>query len=128
MSRRLPPLNALRAFEAAARHLSFLKAGEELHVTPGAISQQVKALEDWLAVPLFRRQPRGVLLTDAGQTYWPALRDLFDRLEAATQRILRDEATHLLTVSTLPSFAARWLIPRLGALHRALPHIEVRVV
>jgi LysR family glycine cleavage system transcriptional activator len=128
MSRRLPPLNALRAFEAAARHLSFLKAGEELHVTPGAISQQVKALEEWLAVPLFRRQPRGVLLTDAGQTYWPVLRDLFDRLEAATQRILRDEATHLLTVSTLPSFAARWLIPRLGALHRALPHLEVRVV
>src|SRR3546814_18249433 len=78
MRRRLPPLNAVRAFEAAARHLSFNKAADELSVTPAAISQQVRALEEWLGVRLFWRQPRGVLLTDAGQLYWPALRDMFE--------------------------------------------------
>ena len=81
MSRRLPPLNALRAFEAAARHLSFLKAAEELHVTAGAVSQQIKTLEDHLSLKLFRRQARGVLLTDAGQLYGKRIGELLDQIE-----------------------------------------------
>jgi LysR family glycine cleavage system transcriptional activator len=128
MSRRLPPLNAVRAFEAAARHLSFIKAAEELHVTPGAVSQHVKALEDWLGCILFRRLPRGVLLTDAGQSYWPELRDILDRLESVSQRIRTFDDGRELSVSTLPSFAARWLIPRLGSFRERCPGIEVRVV
>ena len=81
---RLPPLNALRAFEAAARHLSFLKAAEELHVTPGAVSQQVKSLEEQLGLALFRRLPRGVLLTDAGQLYGKRLGQIFEEIRRAT--------------------------------------------
>src|SRR5215467_15059877 len=87
MSRRLPPLNALRAFEAAARHLSVSRAAAELHVTPAAISHQVKALEEWLGVPLFRRLNRQILLTDAGQTCFKGLRDGFDRLAATIEKV-----------------------------------------
>ncbi len=86
MARSLPPLNALRAFEAAARHLSLTRAAAELHVTPAAISHQVKALEIWLGVPLFRRLNRAILLTDAGQSCLKGLRDGFDRLAAMLQR------------------------------------------
>jgi LysR family transcriptional regulator, glycine cleavage system transcriptional activator len=125
---RLPPLNALRAFEAAARHLSFLKAAEELHVTPGAVSQQVKALEEQLGVALFRRLPRGVLLTDAGQLYGKRLGDIFEQMHRATAEIRRDREPSGLTVSTMLSFAARWLIPRLGAFNLAHPDITVRVL
>ena len=89
MSRRLPPLNALRAFEAAARHLSFLKAAEELHVTAGAISQQIKTLEDHLSLKLFRRQARGVLLTDAGQLYGKRIGELLDQIAVATRDLGR---------------------------------------
>jgi LysR family glycine cleavage system transcriptional activator len=127
MARRLPPLNALRAFEAAARHLSFLKAAEELHVTPGAVSQQIKALEDLLGVTLFRRLPRGVLLSDAGQRYGKRLGELLDGVEAATAALKRDSASAVLTVSTTTSLAARWLIPRLGSFSAAHPGIVVRV-
>lgn len=126
-SRRLPPLNALRAFEAAARHLSFDKAARELHVTPGAISQQIKSLEDWLGVALFRRLPRGVLLNDAGQVYWPELRDAFDLMARATERLGTHDLGNVLTVSTMPSFAARWLIPRLGRLSERHAALQVRV-
>jgi len=128
MVRKLPPLNALRAFEAAARHLSFLKASEELHVTPGAISQQVRALEEQLGVTLFRRMTRGVLLTDAGQRYGKRIGELLDGLVAATVDLQRDDAAGALTVSTMPSFAARWLIPRLGAFRIAHPSIALRVL
>ncbi|GGF16618.1 LysR family transcriptional regulator [Aliidongia dinghuensis] len=128
MPRRLPPLNALRAFEAAARHLSFLKAAEELHVTPGAISQQVKALEDHLAIKLFRRQPRGVLLTDAGQRYGKRMGELLDQIAAATSDLTRQSDGSVLTVTTMPSFAARWLIPRLGAFGRLHPEIAIRTL
>src|SRR5688572_26029299 len=115
--RRLPPLNAVRAFEAAARHLSFQRAGEELSVTSGAIAQHVKALEAWLGLLLFRRLPaKGVLLTDAGQRYAVSARVLLDGFADATGRLMREEKEdHALTVSTVPSFTARWLIPRLGA-------------
>src|SRR5262249_42046850 len=128
MARRLPPLNALRAFEAAARHLSFLKAANELHVTPGAVSQQVKGLEVQLGIKLFRRLTRGVLLTDAGQLYAKRLGELFDGIDAATRDLRRGEASPVLTVSAIPSFAARWLIPRLGTFNAAHPEITLRVI
>jgi len=128
MSRRLPPLNALRAFEAAARNLSFLKAAEELHVTAGAISQQIKTLEDHLSLRLFRRQARGVLLTDAGQRYGKRIGELLDQIAAATRDLGRQTGGSVLTVTTMPSFAARWLIPRLGAFGRLHPEIAVRTL
>jgi LysR family glycine cleavage system transcriptional activator len=128
MARRLPPLNALRAFEAAARNLSFLKAGEELAVTPGAISQQVRGLEQQIGVPLFRRLARGVLLTDAGQLYARQIGQLFDGIAAATEEARRDSGATSLRVVTGTSFAARWLIPRLGTFRSANPTITLRVV
>lgn len=128
MSRRLPPLNAVRAFEAAARHLSFNKAAAELHVTAAAVSQQVRGLEEWLGVVLFRRLPRGVRLTDAGQGYWRRVSAVLDELADATRLVRREDGSAALTVSTMPSFAARWLIPRLGRFSARHPGIDVRVV
>ncbi len=125
MARRLPPLNAMRAFEAAARHLSFTKAAGELHVTPAAVSHQVKALEEWLGLPLFRRRNREVVLTEAGQTYYPGLRDGFDRLAGATERVTARDETGELRVSASPSFAAKWLVPRLYRLRARHPEIDV---
>jgi LysR family glycine cleavage system transcriptional activator len=127
MSRRLPPLNAMRAFEAAARHLSFTKAAEELNVTQAAISHQVKALEEWLGVPLFRRLNRALLLTDAGQNYGPPLGQSFDLLADATDRIRDDDNRGTLTVTTLPSIASKWLVPRLGRFRQAYPDIDLRI-
>jgi LysR family transcriptional regulator, glycine cleavage system transcriptional activator len=127
MSRRLPPLNALRAFEAAARHLSVSKAAGELHVTPAAISHQVKALEAWLGVPLFRRLNRQVLLTDGGQICLAGLRDGFDRLAATVEKVRGRAGEAPLTVSAAPSFAGKWLLPRLERFRRAHPDIEVRI-
>ena len=127
MPSRLPPRASLRAFEAASRHLSFAKAADDLLVTPGAISQQVKQLEDWLGVPLFRRLPKGVLLTDAGQLYGSELREVFARLAAASERVRRHAGSPILTASMSPSFAARWLIPRLGEFRARHPDIDVRV-
>ena len=125
MTRRLPPLNALRAFEAAARHLSFTRAAGELHVTPAAVSHQVKALEEWLGLPLFRRRHREVVLTEAGQNYFPGVRDGVDRLAGATERVTADDETGELRVSASPSFAAKWLVPRLYRLRAAYPEIDV---
>lgn len=127
MSSRLPPLASLRAFEAAARHLSFAKAAEELLVTPGAVSQQVKQLEDWFGVALFRRLPKGVLLTDAGQLYGSELREVFARLGVASERVRRHAASPILTVSMVPSLATRWLIPRLGGFRDRHPDIDLRI-
>ncbi|MFQ5785877.1 MAG: transcriptional regulator GcvA [Alphaproteobacteria bacterium] len=127
MTRRLPPLNALRAFEAAARHLSFTRAAQELNVTQAAISHQVKALEDRLGVLLFRRINRALLLTDAGQAYLPPVRDAFDRLAEATARLHAQDSRGALTVSVLPSIATKWLVPRLGRFREAQPDIDVRI-
>lgn len=113
MARRLPPLNALRAFEAAARNLSISRAAAELNVTPAAVSHQVKALEAELGVPLFRRKGRDVLLTEAGQSLLPGLRDGFDQLRGAVDKVLQREESGELRVSVMPSFAGKWLIPRL---------------
>ncbi len=126
--RRLPPLTSLRAFEAAARHLNFEKAGDELAVTASAVGQQVKALEAWLGQPLFRRLPsKGVALTTTGERYAASLSGILDRLNEATARALRPEASRTLTVSTIASFAANWLIPRLGRLRERHPDLDVRV-
>ena len=126
--RRLPPLNALRAFEAAARHLNFEKAGDEIAVTASAVGQQVKSLEAWLGRPLFLRQPsRGVVLTPLGEHYAASLSDILDRLDDATAQALRSDRSNVITVSSMPSFAAGWLIPRLGSLKAQHPDLEVRV-
>jgi LysR family glycine cleavage system transcriptional activator len=127
MARRLPPLNALRAFEAAARHLSFTRAAEELHVTQAAISHQVKALEEHLGRKLFRRLNRALLLTDDGQAYLPSVSRAFTLLNDATSDLLTKQAPGPLTVSALPSFAARWLVPRLGRFRHIRPDIDLRI-
>ena len=125
--RRLPPLNALRAFESAARHLSFTKAAEELHVTPGAISHQIRALEDRIGQPLFQRLTRALLLTEAGQRALPLLRDGFDSLADAVEVMSADRASGILTVSASPSFAALWLVPRLDRFAARHPDIDIRI-
>jgi len=123
----LPPLNALRAFEAAGRHLSFRKAAEELNVTPAAISHQVKALEAFCGAPLFRRLTRALLLTDTGQVALPLLAEGFDRLAEAAAGMQSQEDGPLLTVSVTPSFAAKWLVPRLDRFRAAYPDFDIRV-
>jgi LysR family glycine cleavage system transcriptional activator len=127
MRRRLPPLNALRAFEAAARHSSFALAAEELGVTAAAVSQQVKALEAQLQVALFRRQPRGLALTNAGRAYLPGLTDGLDRLASATSHLQEGQASGTITLTMLASFAAGWLVPRLGRFRAQYPGIDLRI-
>lgn len=122
---RLPPLTALRAFESAARHLSFRRAAEELFVTPGAISQQIRLLEDHLGVQVFRRVGRQVLLTDSGQAALPLLREGFERLAEASRLLRQPGRKGRVAVAIAPSFAAKWLVPRLESFHRARPEIEV---
>ncbi len=128
MNRSLPPLNALRAFEAAARHLSFTRAAEELNVTQAAISHQVKGLEDRLGVALFRRFNRALMLTDEGQRLLPAVRDGFDQIAAAVRAVKDQGPARALTVSVLPSFAAKWLVPRIGRFQERNPDIDLRVL
>ena len=127
MSRRLPPLRALRAFEAAARHLSFTRAGRELAVTQAAISHQIRALEAELGVRLFRRRPRALDLTEAGAAYLPEVRAAFDRLAEATERLRARGASGVLSISVSPSFASVWLVPRLGRFRERHPEIDVRL-
>jgi LysR family glycine cleavage system transcriptional activator len=128
MSRRLPSLNALRAFEAAARHLSFSRAAAELRVTQGAVSRQVKALETDLGVPLFKRLVRALELTEHGRDLLPTMRDVFDRVEQAATRLRSRRASRVLTANVLPTFAMRWLIPRLPHFATLHPDIEVHMV
>ncbi len=127
MARQLPPLNGLRAFEAAARHLSFTIAAEELFVTQAAISHQVKGLEDALGVPLFRRINRGLLLSEAGQTLFPAVRDGLDTMASAVRQLGDNNRQGALTVSTLDSIASAWLVPRLGNFRERHPDLDVRL-
>jgi LysR family glycine cleavage system transcriptional activator len=116
MLRRLPPLNALKAFEAAARHESFTRAAEELCVTQGAVSHQVKALELELGVKLFNRERQRLIITEAGREYLTVMRDAFDRIAVGTERLLQRQSSGVLTISTSPDFAAKWLVNRLGRL------------
>lgn len=127
MPRRLPPLSALRVFEAAGRHLSFTKAAEELSVTQAAVSHQIKSLEEWLGVPLFRRMNRALQLTEVGQAYLPCVTMSLDGLSEATERLFRQDAGGALTVSTMPSWAAKWLVMRLGRFQDRHPDIDVRL-
>jgi len=123
----LPPLKALRVFEAAARHLSFTRAAAELHVTQAAVSQQVKALEDYLQTPLFRRRGRSIALTSEGADLLPRVRRGLDELEAALQQSRRQRESGVLNISMLSSFLQKWFAPRLGAQHDHLHDIELRV-
>src|SRR5713226_7766949 len=127
MPRRLPPLNALKAFEAAARHESFTRAAEELCVTQGAVSHQVKALEAELGLRLFNRERQRLVITDAGRSYLEVVRDAFDRLAAGTNRLVQLQKTGVLTVTTSPNFATKWLVHRLGKFVEAHPDIDLRV-
>ncbi len=127
MNRRLPSLNAMRAFEAAARHLSFTKAAEELNVTQAAVSHQVKALEDQIGILLFQRRNRQLILTDAGQTLLPDLIDAFDAMDAAVTRVKRRDQSGILMVATMDSLAATWLMPRLARFREENPDIDIRL-
>src|SRR5215475_13783273 len=114
MPRRLPPLNALKAFEAAARSESITRAAEELHVTQGAVSHQVKALEASLGVKLFTREHQRLVITEAGSEYLAVVRDALDRIAAGTERLVKRQTSGVLTISTSPDFAAKWLLHRLS--------------
>ena len=127
MSQRLPPLNALKAFEAAARHLSVKKAAVELNVTPAAVSHQIRTLEEYLDLQLFHRYNRALELTDAARACLPKLREGFDCLAQAVERLRTHTSGGMLTVSAAPSFAARWLMPRLHRFIAAHHEIDVRV-
>lgn len=123
----LPSLNGLRAFETVARRGSVKDAAAELYVTPGAVSQQVKTLEEALGTPLFRRQGTGLALTEAGAALYPVLREAFQSIGGALQRLRMRERSGPLTVSVVPSFAAKWLVPRLGSFRARQPEIDVRI-
>jgi LysR family glycine cleavage system transcriptional activator len=127
MPRRLPQLNALKAFEAAARHISFTRAAEELCVTQGAVSHQVKALESELGVKLFNRERQQLTITDAGRDYLAVVREAFDRIAMGTERLVQPQSSGMLTVSTSPDFAAKWLVHRLGRFAEVHPEIDLRV-
>ncbi len=127
MPRNLPPLNSLPSFEAAARHLSFSKAAEELHVTHGAVSRAVRHLEERLGIQLFVRATRSVTLTPIGSSYAAEVRETLDRLASATVAMTGHQSSGTLNVSTLDAFAAKWLVPRLFRFRRAHGGIDVRL-
>ena len=127
MTDRLPPLTALRAFEAAARHMSFRDAAGELNVTPAALSYQIKSLEDHLGAPLFRRLNRAVELTEAGRALLPGAQAGFDSLRQAWRGVRRIVEDTTLTITAGPSFTAKWLAPRMFRFAEAHPEIDLRV-
>src|SRR6201992_2309896 len=127
MTARLPSLTGLRPFEAAARHLSFTQAAAELNVTQTAISHQIRRLEEELGIRLFVRQNRSLALTAEAKEYLPGIRAAFNDLRLATDRLLRKDNDRVLTVSTLASLAAKWLLPRLSSFQQAHPDIDVRI-
>jgi LysR family glycine cleavage system transcriptional activator len=127
MPKDLPPLTALRAFEAAGRHLSITRAADELSVTAAAVSHQVKTLEDYLGVRLFRRTGNSLFLTDAGQAFLPGLRAGFAELERAMNALGEHDLRGAFVLSVAPIFATKWLIPRLDGFHAAHPDVDVRI-
>src|SRR6202047_2374247 len=127
MRPRLPPLNALKAFEAAARHVSFTRAAEELCVTQGAVSHQVKALEAELGIKLFNRERQRLIITNAGRDYLAVVQDALDRIAMGTDRLLQRQSSGALTVSTSPDFAAKWVVHRLARFGEAHPGVDLRV-
>jgi len=127
MASRLPPLKALRVFEASARHLSFTRAAEELFVTQAAVSHQIKALEEFVNVKLFVRKNRALLLTEEGQSYYLDIKDIFNNIQDATEKLFARGEKGAITVSMQPSFAIQWLVPRLNAFSTLHPDIDVRI-
>ncbi|TRX57077.1 transcriptional regulator GcvA [Thalassomonas sp. M1454] len=127
MSKRLPPLNSLKAFEVSARLLSFTKAADELFVTQAAVSHQIKLLENHLGLKLFMRKNRTLLLTEEGQSYYLDIKDIFNSLQESTQRLLAKRAKGTITVCIQPSLAIQWLVPRLNEFNKLNPDIEVRI-
>jgi LysR family glycine cleavage system transcriptional activator len=125
--RHLPPLNGLKAFEAAARSESFTRAAKELNVTQGAVSHQVKALEDRLGLKLFHRERQRLILTEAGRNYLTVIRDALDQIALGTERLLQRQESGVLTVSTSPDFAAKWLVNRLSRFAEKYPDVDLRV-
>ena len=128
MTRRLPSLNSIRVFEAAARHMSFTRASDELCVTQGAVSRSIRVLEDELGIPLFIRLPRKLELTEEGRSLAQSARDSLDMLERAMLRISSRGDARILTINVLPTFATKWLMPRLMEFSELYPHIETRLV
>jgi LysR family transcriptional regulator, glycine cleavage system transcriptional activator len=127
MLRRLPVLNALKSFEAAARHESFTRAAEELSVTQGAVSHQVKALEQELGIKLFNRERQRLKITEPGREYLAVVRDAFDRIAVGTERLIQRQNAGALTISTSPDFAAKWLVHRIGRFSAAHPEIDLKI-
>jgi LysR family transcriptional regulator, glycine cleavage system transcriptional activator len=127
MTRKLPPLNAIRAFEAAGRHVSFTKAAVELNVTHGAVSRQVALLESWLGTPLFRRNSSQLALTEAGRTYLAEVTSTLDRLAVASMHMLDQAAPTALRISAPPTFTMRWLLARMSGFQRRRPDVEIRL-
>jgi len=123
----LPPLDLIEGFEAAARNLSFTKAGAELHLTQSAVSRQIKALEDWLGVPLFERRTRSLVLTQHGESLYMAVPGVLRTIENVTREIRHEQLARALTVTTTPAFASLWLIPRLSSYTREHPQVDVRI-
>ncbi len=126
--RGLPPLNTLRGFDAAARHLSFTQAAEELHVTQGAVSRQIRDLEGYFGKPLFRRLTRRIELTDAGAEFFATVQEVFGELERAAGRLRDVGQSRTLTISALPTIASMWLMPRLHLFTQANKQIDVRIL
>jgi LysR family glycine cleavage system transcriptional activator len=124
---KLPPLNSLRAFERVGHHLSFSKAADELNVTPGAISQQIRTLEEFLDIKLFKRRNRTIVLTEAGQVCLPLITDGFASLSEAVQSVRQLNCDGPLTITSAPTFVSKWLIPRLCKFHNLHPDIDVRI-
>jgi LysR family glycine cleavage system transcriptional activator len=127
MRRPLPPLNALKAFEATARHLSFSKAAEELHVTPAALSHQIRGLEALLGLKLFHRRPRAIELTEPARTIYPGIRSGFETIREAVERLDRGRHERILVVSSTPGLTAKWLVPRLYRFLALHPDTEARI-
>ena len=125
--RALPPLDFLRGFESAARHLSFTRAGAELFVTQSAVSRQIQALEEFVGLPLFERRHKGLALTEAGQAYYRTVAAALDQLREGTRRLRESRTGHVLTVTTTVSFASIWLVPRLIRFRREHPRVDVRI-
>lgn len=125
--RRFPPLNSLKAFESAARWLSFSKAADELHVTPAAVSQQIRQLEEYLGITLFHRMTRAVRLSDEARAALPLMSEGFDRIAEAVEQLSRAQESGLLTVTTPPTFAAKWLLERLPDFSDQYPEIDLRL-
>jgi LysR family transcriptional regulator, glycine cleavage system transcriptional activator len=127
MSRRLPPMNALRAFEAASRHSSFTSAAQELFITQGAVSRHVSTLEKWLKVQLFSRKSRGIELTPKGQVFFRLVRGALDQLEYAARQLQQRPDEKTLRLKLPPTFAIRWLVPRLARFHARHSDIDVQI-